>query len=86
MRNSILCVLLLFASAPAASSQANAGTWALNFLTAGAKDGAVCLDGSPGAYYLRTPLNGTASQGFIVYFEGGGAAGATRANGITAGG
>ena len=66
----LAAALLLFAPAVA---QADAGTWTLEFLTAGAAAGAVCLDGSAGAYYSRAPLNATASEGFIIYFEGGGA-------------
>lgn len=36
--------------------------------------GALCLDGSPGAYYI---LKGTAPERIIVYFEGGGWCGST---------
>jgi hypothetical protein len=52
-------------------SNAENGNWTLDFLTNGVADGAVCLDGSPGAYYSRAPLNGT-SLGFLIFFEGGG--------------
>jgi len=49
-----------------------AGTWTLDFLTAGAAAGAVCLDGSPGAFYSRAPLAGGAPAGVVLFFEGGG--------------
>ena len=60
---------LLAAARPCAADD---GTWTLDFLTAGAAAGAVCLDGSPGAYYTRAPLNNASSEGVILYFEGGG--------------
>lgn len=35
------------------------------------QDGAVCLDGSPGAYYWRQG-SGSGAQSWILFFEGGG--------------
>ena len=74
MRSRQRATALLLALAVRAASQGNgAGTWTKTLLTDGVVLGAVCLDGSPGAYYMRAPLNDSASEGFIIYFEGGGA-------------
>ena len=53
------------------------GNWSLVKLEAAVSSGAVCLDGSPGAYYIRSPLAApTAGQsgqvGWMVFHEGGG--------------
>jgi hypothetical protein len=65
--------IVAMAAAPPARSNDNVGTWTKTLLTDAVASGAVCLDGSPGAYYLRGPLNGSSSSaGFIIYFEGGG--------------
>lgn len=51
------------------------GDWTLVKLTAAAQTaGAVCLDGSPAAYYIRAPMNKSASDvdSWVVFMEGGG--------------
>eukprot|EP01079_Euglenida_sp_SAG-EU17-18_P008823 gene8823-8003_t len=51
------------------------GTWTRYLLTeAAAAAGAVCLDGSPGGYYLRSPLPGAPAgpARWVVFHEGGG--------------
>jgi hypothetical protein len=60
---------------PSLALQSADGDWPLHLLTdAAASQGAVCLDGSPQAYYLRQPL--TVPSGgprtFVVFMEGGG--------------
>lgn len=52
----------------AAAASAQNGNWTLVKLP-----NTHCLDGSPGAYYIRGPLTpGSPANTFIVYFEGGG--------------
>ena len=49
--------------------------WSLHFLTeAATSKGAVCLDGSPQAFYLRAPLSPapTGKSTFVIFMEGGG--------------
>ena len=49
--------------------------WERVFLTDAAQNGAVCLDGSPGAYYIRTNTttgHTTDPSKWIVFMEGGG--------------
>jgi hypothetical protein len=51
------------------------GNWSLHKLVAAAKSkGAVCLDGSPAAYYLREPLAAPegGSRPWVIFMEGGG--------------
>ena len=52
------------------------GNWTRVFLEEAATKGAVCIDGSPGAFYIRTSnANGTApsdSSKWVVFMEGGG--------------
>jgi hypothetical protein len=51
------------------------GEWTLHKMTDAAKSkGAVCLDGSPAAYYLRAPLKASAprSTKWVIFMEGGG--------------
>ena len=53
------------------------GDWSLHLLTeAATTQGAVCLDGSPQAFYLRQPLtpnpSGASTKRFVVFMEGGG--------------
>mmetsp|Transcript_25035 Transcript_25035/g.72421 ORF Transcript_25035/g.72421 Transcript_25035/m.72421 type:complete len:434 (-) Transcript_25035:135-1436(-) len=84
-RSLLLIAFLLGALLPllhVASSTSSAGdeatrhqtTFELVLLTdAATTKGAVCLDGSPGGYYLRRPLVATAnSSKFLVFHEGGG--------------
>ncbi len=51
------------------------GTWSRVFLTDAAARGAVCIDGSPAAYYIRT-MNGAGvlanPEKWIIFMEGGG--------------
>ena len=51
-----------------------ADTWTLNKLTEAATKGAVCLDGSPGAFYIRTSFQGIPADPtkWIIFMEGGG--------------
>ena len=57
------------------SATPTAGSWELVFLTEAAAKGGVCLDGTPGAYYIRrnttagAPVDPTK---WIVFMEGGG--------------
>ena len=45
-------------------------------------DGALCIDGSPGVYYLATATSDASKNKWIVYFEGGGwCSGNEKANG-----
>jgi hypothetical protein len=44
--------------------------WELVLLTAAAKGGGVCLDGTPGGYYIRRGAPG--NNRWVVFFEGGG--------------
>lgn len=44
--------------------------WTLELLQAGAKEGATCIDGSPGAYYIK-PGVGAEAANWILFFEGG---------------
>ena len=49
--------------------------WERVFLTDAAQNGAVCLDGSPGAYYIRTNTttgHTTDPSKWIIFMEGGG--------------
>lgn len=52
------------------------GRWTRVFLTDAAAKGAVCLDGTPGAFYIRTTnANGTApanAKKWVIFMEGGG--------------
>ena len=51
------------------------GNWTRVFLTAAAKTGAVCIDGSPAAYYIRTAnAAGVKSdpKKWVLFMEGGG--------------
>jgi len=48
------------------------GNWTRVLLTDYVSKGAVCLDGSPGAYYIRTPLTETNENNWVVFHEGGG--------------
>jgi hypothetical protein len=49
----------------------NASNWELVKLTEAVnKTGAVCLDGSPGAYYIRRGV--PENKRWVVFFEGGG--------------
>lgn len=55
------------------SRSQNNNTFELVLLTEAAKSkGAVCLDGSPGGYYIRRPLIDTNSRKFLIFHEGGG--------------
>ena len=75
-------VVLLFGVvvSAVASASANDGSWTLHKLTTAAASarGAVCLDGSPAAYYLRQPLvspptdSDSNSRRYVIFFEGGG--------------
>mmetsp|Transcript_59002 Transcript_59002/g.183183 ORF Transcript_59002/g.183183 Transcript_59002/m.183183 type:complete len:403 (+) Transcript_59002:31-1239(+) len=48
-------------------------TWTLVRLREAAHSaGAVCLDGSPGAYYIRKPLEATGDSKWLIFNEGGG--------------
>jgi hypothetical protein len=48
----------------------NASKWELVLLTAAAKAGAVCLDGSPGGYQIRRGKPG--NERWVVFHQGGG--------------
>jgi hypothetical protein len=48
----------------------NASKWDLVLLTEAAKTGAVCLDGSPGGYYIRRGM--PQNKRWVIFFEGGG--------------
>ena len=54
----------------------SSGNWTRVFLTDAAAKGAVCLDGSPGAFYIRTSTaDGTAPADptkWVIFMEGGG--------------
>lgn len=54
------------------SAGAGPGTWTRVLLADAAKKGAVCLDGSPGGYYIRRPLVKTSKEQWVVFHEGGG--------------
>ena len=57
------------------------GQWELHKLTAAAASkGAVCLDGSPAAYYQRKPLRTppSGSDGWVIFMEGGARLGGNR--------
>jgi hypothetical protein len=61
--------------APTPAPSGVPGQWELVFLTDAAKRGAVCIDGSPGAYYIRTAnAAGLPSdpQRLVLFMEGGG--------------
>lgn len=63
---------LLLITAPVAVRGLD-GVYTLVKLTAAATaHGAVCLDGSPGAYYIRKPVNATPANRWIIFHEGGG--------------
>lgn len=49
-------------------ARSNAGTWQRVLMEDAVVDGAVCIDGSPGAYYLR---KGSSSK-WLIFNEGGG--------------
>lgn len=52
---------------------AHGENWRLVRLTKAAQSkGAVCLDGSPGAYYIREPMTPSPTNGWMVFNEGGG--------------
>ena len=65
-------VLLLLLLCTHSTSVAAQGDWKFALLPT--EGGAVCLDGSPGGYYIRGPLPGTTPSpgSWLVYFEGGG--------------
>ena len=68
-------VLLMLLCGPAVAATAAGGDWTLHKMAdAAAKTGAVCLDGSPAAYYLRTPVapSPSGTVGWLVFMEGGG--------------
>ena len=44
----------------------------INLTDAAVNDGAVCIDGSHGVYYLATATSDASKNKWIVYFEGGG--------------
>ena len=70
----MLAALLLLMGASAVAASAD-GDWTLHKMVAAADSkGAVCLDGSPAAYYLRQPLTAppAGSQPWVVFMEGGG--------------
>lgn len=49
------------------------GNWTLfKMTTAATTSGAVCLDGSPAAYYLRQPLTPSTTNRWVIFMEGGG--------------
>ena len=48
------------------------GVWTKVLLLKGAEEGAVCLDGSPGAYYIRPPLLKVSERNWLVYWSGDG--------------
>ena len=58
----------------AAVPESAPGNWTLVKMTEAVAHGAVCLDGSPGAFYIRSPLrphpHGT--NAWVVFMEGGG--------------
>jgi O-palmitoleoyl-L-serine hydrolase len=57
----------------AAPASAVLGNWTLVKLTdAAAQKGAVCLDGSPSAYYIRPPLTPSGRNQWLIFHEGGG--------------
>ena len=59
-----------------AVANAEQGNWTRVFLMDAAAKGAVCIDGSPGAFYIRTSnANGTAPANphkWVLFMEGGG--------------
>ena len=60
----------------AAGANTEQGNWTRVFLTDAAAKGAVCIDGSPGAFYIRTSnADGTAPANphkWVLFMEGGG--------------
>ena len=50
------------------------GNWTLVKMTEAVAKGAVCLDGSPGAFYIRSPLrpDPRGKNAWVVFMEGGG--------------
>jgi len=48
------------------------GTYQRVLLTDAANEGGVCIDGTPGAYYIRQPMNTSTSNDWIIFHEGGG--------------
>ena len=68
----IALVVLSWCCAAATASEAPATTWQLVLLKeAAVNDGAVCIDGSPAAVYVK-PGVGDKARRFILLWEGGG--------------
>eukprot|EP00040_Diaphanoeca_grandis_P029080 m.169321 g.169321 ORF g.169321 m.169321 type:complete len:408 (+) comp31561_c0_seq1:229-1452(+) len=61
-------------TAAAAPTPDPSGVWNKVLLTDAAKQGAVCLDGSPGGYYIRQPIVAptSAKNPWMIFHEGGG--------------
>jgi hypothetical protein len=69
----VLLLLLLLSCSPANSQPSPSnGVWTRVLLQEGVAQGAVCLSGSPGGYYIRPPLPGAPPlpNSFLVFFEG----------------
>ena len=59
----------------AATALGTDGNWSLVKMTSAVANGAVCLDGSPAAHYIREPMEPPAAGGdntWVIFHEGGG--------------